>query len=47
MKVFNVSQGDFKAIAKWNSTAPVEGQDRIDNWLVVAELGIGQFVTMQ
>lgn len=41
MKVFNISQGEFTSIARWNTTAPVEGQDRLDDWLVVAELGTG------
>lgn len=41
MKIFNISQGQFTSIARWNSTAPVEGQDRLNDWLVVSELGTG------
>ena len=42
-KVFDMEStpGKLEAIGRWNSSLAVEGQDRLGNWLVVSELGIG------
>lgn len=43
MKVFDMmaSPGELTAVARWSSTAAVEGQDRLGSHLVVSELGLG------
>lgn len=41
MKIFDLAQGQFTSLARWNTTAAVEGQDRLNDWLVVTELGMG------
>jgi len=43
LKVFNISEpGQFSPLSRWETSAPVEGQDRLEKeWLVVAELGVG------
>ena len=43
LKVFDMAAepGGLVAKARWATDAAVEGQDRLDNHLVVAELGLG------
>jgi len=42
VKVFDISEpAELKTVAQWVTDQAVEGQDRVDDLLVVAELGRG------
>jgi len=42
VKVFDISEpAELKAVSQWKSDRPVEGQDRVGDLIVVAELGLG------